>query len=297
MKPVSNKTGKFDTVAIFGIGLLGGSLGLAIQEREMAKRVIGIGRSEAAMEDALELGLVNEATTLPNLKKGLAKANLVILCTPVRHIYEILPAIFDYAPCGCMITDVGSTKSNIVGRGDELARGSGRYFVGSHPMAGGEKSGMRYSRPDLYNKSTCFVTKTPETDLHAFARISAFWTELGSRVVVVRPERHDRLVAVISHLPHMAAVALVRAVAATEEDKNLIRGIIGNGFRDTTRIAASSSAMWEDICADNAAEIRSCARALINELDNVVSQCDADDKAIKKILEEAADYRESLDQR
>jgi prephenate dehydrogenase len=285
----------FDTVALFGIGLLGGSLGLALQKRGLARHVIGIGRSEAAMEDAVELGLVHEATT--DLDKGFARANLVILCTPVRHILQVLPQVVHRVPSGCIITDVGSTKASIVARGNELTRGTGRIFVGSHPMAGSEKSGMRFSRADLYQKSTCFVTKTPETDLHAFAKICALWTALGSRVVITRPERHDRLVAIVSHLPHMAAVALVRAVAATEEDKNLVRGIIGNGFRDTTRIAASSSAMWEDICADNAAEIRSFAEAFSRELEAVMAHCNADGTIMKDILEEASDYRESLDQR
>jgi prephenate dehydrogenase len=285
----------FKEVAILGIGLLGGSLGLAIKERGLAGSVVGIGRSQKTLDEAVRIGIVDRATT--DLGDGLRGADFVILCTPVRHILQNIDDVIDAARAGAIMTDVGSTKGSIVAAGEPAARRSGKFFVGSHPMAGSEKSGMHYSRANLYEDSTCFVTKTPDTDLAAFARVCAFWSALDSRVVIARPERHDHLTAMVSHLPHLVAVALTRAVANSQEDKNLIKGIIGNGFRDTTRIAQGNTSMWDDICADNSNEIGAARKALDQAMQEIVLRCGGVNSDLKVLLEEASDYREFLNNR
>jgi prephenate dehydrogenase len=199
---------------------------------------------------------------------------------------------------GAIVTDVGSTKGTIVALGDDEGARRGRTFVGSHPMAGSEKSGVRHAREDLFEDTTCFVTKTPGTDLAAFARVGEFWHALGARLVVLRPERHDELAALASHLPHVVAVALVSAMAASGEDKNLVKGVIGNGFRDTTRIAAGSTDMWDDICSDNSAAIQRAERLMTAVVERIIAaQRAGDSETLRQVLREAAEYREFLDNR
>ncbi len=165
-------------------------------------------------------------------------------------------------------------------------------------MAGSEKSGVRNARSNFYVDSTCFVTRTTQTDSYAFTKICTLWNALDARLVISRPERHDRLVATISHLPHLVAVALVRAMDQFAEDKNLIKGIIGNGFRDTTRIAAGDSIMWEDICTDNRDEISRARTALEAALTEITTACASDcGDMLRTLLEEASDYRHFLDNR
>lgn len=284
----------FNQISIVGVGLLGGSVGMAALQRKLCNEVVGIGRAQTGLQEAIRQGAITTGTT--DLAGGLANADLVVLCTPVRHIFSILPEVIAAARPGTIITDVGSTKVSIVQLGDSLTRDTGISYVGSHPMAGSEKTGVRHSRADLFEDSTCFVTRTPETDNRAFATICGLWRALGSRLVISRPNRHDSLTAVISHLPHLAAVALVRAVENINEDRNLIRGIIGNGFRDTTRIAAGSSEMWEDICVDNRVEINTARHALEVSLQELMSACETADDCdkLRVMLEQAREYREFL---
>lgn len=285
---------QFKQISIVGVGLLGGSLGMAALEQKIAREVVGIGRTQTGLQEAVRQGAITSGTT--SFREGLKHADLIVLCTPVRNISDVLPEVVAAAQTGAIITDVGSTKASIVARGDEVTRGKGKFFVGSHPMAGSEKSGVRYSRPSLFEETTCFVTRSAETDFNAFSRVCRLWRALGCRLVVSRPERHDTLTAAVSHLPHLAAVALVRAVEKFNEDKNLIRGIIGNGFRDTTRIAAGNSDMWQDICMDNREEITTARAALEKSLNEIMEACQPSDDCdrLKKILEETREFREFL---
>lgn len=285
---------QFKQISIIGVGLLGGSLGMAALQHKLAGEVVGIGRTQTSLQEAERQGAISSGTT--DLNEGVENADLVVLCTPVRNIAEVLPEVVERAPVGAVITDVGSTKASIVARGDEVTRGTGKFFVGSHPMAGSEKSGVRYSRPNLFEEATCFVTRSEETDFKAFSKICGLWRVLGSRLVISRPQRHDTLTAVISHLPHLAAVALVRAVENFYEDKNLVRGIIGNGFRDTTRIAAGNSDMWQDICLENHTEIEIARTALERSFNEIMDACrpGSDCERLHDILESAREFREFL---
>lgn len=287
----------FNRVTILGVGLLGGSLGMALKKHKLANEVLGVGRSMPSLEEARRLEAIDQGTT--SAADAVAQSDLVVLCTPVRHIIDSLPEMISFARPGCIFTDVGSTKGTIVRVGEEAAAAAGCHFVGSHPMAGSEKSGVRHSRENLYADSTCFVTKTPSTNLQAFAKITHLWHELDARVVIARPERHDQLVASISHLPHVMAVALVRAINEFNEDKNLIKGIIGNGFRDTTRIACGDSRMWEDICTDNHVEINRAQEVMQKSLTELMQACGtgAEGTQLRDLLDEACDYRQFMDNR
>lgn len=287
-------TALFGKISIVGVGLLGGSVGMAALKRGLCKEVVGVGRTQTGLQEAERHGAVTRGTT--DLKEGVADADLIILCTPVNHIAQTLPEVVAAAREGAIITDVGSTKNTIVARGDEVTRGTGRFFVGCHPMAGSEKSGVSHGSASLFEGSTCFITRTPETDLAALSRVFRLWKLLGAKLVISRPDRHDTLTSLISHLPHLAAVALVRTVDAFHEDRNLIRGIIGNGFRDTTRVAGGSPEMWDDICTDNRENIRMAQVGLEKALEELMEACAAEPGCdrLKELLAQAREFREFL---
>lgn len=285
----------FRQITVIGVGLLGGSIGLASRQRELCGKVVGVRRHAPSIEEAKRLGAIDEGTT--SVAEGVRDADLVVVCSPVRSIISMLPEVCSLAKPGAIITDVGSTKQSVVQAGEAATADRGCFFVGSHPMAGSEKSGVRFSSDDLYVDSTCFVAKTEATNLPAFARVCMFWHELGSRVVAVRPERHDHLVSMISHLPHLVAVALMLATDAWKEDKNLIKGIIGNGFRDTTRLAAGNVEVWDDICAENGKRITDVLEQFENTIDDIKNAVRDSDAALKQVLELANGYRQFLQNR
>jgi prephenate dehydrogenase len=285
----------FQSLAIYGVGLLGGSIALAAKERKLVETVIGIGRSEESIAQAHELGTIDSYTT--DLESGVADADLVILCTPVRRIIEVLPIVMRHVKKGALVTDVGSTKSSIVEVAEQCRDQWRGTFVGSHPMAGSERSGVFHARSDLFEGATCFVTPTRHTDHAAFSALARWWRALGCRLAIARPQRHDALVALVSHLPHLVAVALVRAVESFNEDQNLVRGIIGNGFRDTTRIACGSAQMWQNICAENSEEIQRACAAFQEIFDKLLAAHVNDPNSLEAHFLAACDYRKSLDER
>ncbi len=289
------KTPFLQKLAIVGVGLLGGSIGLAARERHLAGSILGIGRSEDSLQQAQQVGAIDEYTL--DLVSGVADADFVVLCTPVRHIAQILPTVMAHVKAGAIVTDVGSTKTTIVNVGEDAGASSQGIFIGSHPMAGSEKSGVLHAQARLFEGTNCFITPTAKTPLPALATVAAWWRALGCRLAIARPERHDALVASISHLPHLVAVALVRTVAGTQEDLNLIKGIIGNGFRDTTRIASGSAQMWEDICAENIQQISATIAAFQQNLEELIAAHSDPDGALRRELLAASEFRKSLDER
>lgn len=283
----------FPQITIVGPGLLGSSLGLAARERGLCDKIVGVGRNQTSLDEALRVEGVDTTTT--DLEAGLAEADLVVLCMPICTIVEMLPKIMGACKPGALVTDVGSTKCSIVRTGEKFSKPEGAQFVGCHPMAGSEKFGARFARADLYEKTTCYVTKTEATELLAFARVSALWRALGTRLVVMRPERHDSLAAMVSHLPHMIAVSLMKAIELSGEDKNLVKGIIGNGFRDMTRVAAANTHMWVDIGCDNQSAVREALTLFRDALNDVVdAKGEIREEKLRRLLEDAAEYRDFL---
>ncbi|PKO18123.1 hypothetical protein CVU37_07330 [candidate division BRC1 bacterium HGW-BRC1-1] len=283
----------FPQITIVGPGLLGSSLGLAARERGLCEKIVGVGRNQTSLDDALRVEGVDTTTT--DLEAGLAEADLVVLCMPICTIVQMLPQIMAACKAGALVTDVGSTKCSIVKTGQKFSKPNGAQFVGCHPMAGSEKFGARFARADLYNETTCYVTKTDATDLKAFAQVSALWRALGTRLVVMRPDRHDGLAAMVSHLPHMIAVSMMKAMELSGEDKNLVRGIIGNGFRDMTRVAAANTHMWVDIGCDNQAAVREALSLFKEALNDIVdAKGEICEDKLRGFLEDAAEYRDFL---
>lgn len=235
---------KFDCVTVVGAGLLGASLGLALKARGLAGVVRGVGHRASSLETALRTGAIDEA--FQDTRAAVAGADLIVLCTPVGLILEKLDEIRPVCSPDVLVTDVGSTKS-VICRHAEETWGRPLRFVGSHPMAGSEKFGAGHARADFYEGCRALVTATPETDPEAAERVRALWRAVGATVVDLDPQIHDVLVARTSHIPHVVA-ACVAELAADAGD---VRALVGNGFRDVTRIAEGRPEIWRDICLTN----------------------------------------------
>lgn len=232
----------FHRVSILGVGLLGGSIGLAVKAKLTSCRVVGYGHRAATLEKAVEVGAIDEPATSP--QAAVAGADLVILCTPVSLLGTLLEQIGPSLKPGAIVTDVGSTKRSVVAAGERgLPRGC--HFVGSHPMAGSEKRGVEWARADLFDNATCILTPTSRTDETAVGRVDGFWRTLGMRTVRLSPDDHDRYLADVSHLPHALAAALITMQA------DAALPLCGKGFLDATRIAGGDGALWRDILHDN----------------------------------------------
>jgi prephenate dehydrogenase len=236
---------KFQTIAIVGVGLIGGSIGLAVKKRGLAKTVLGVGRNSLSLDVALERHAIDEACL--DLAPAAARADLVIFCTPVDHIVEQVLAAARFCRPGTLLTDAGSTKAGIVMSLEEhLPEAS---FVGSHPLAGSEKRGPEHADADLFEKRVTVVTRTNRTEADAFERVVEFWQALGSRVIVMDPHDHDRALACTSHLPHLVAAALASTLPPE------LYQLTATGFRDTTRIGAGDPELWSAIFAQNRARL------------------------------------------
>jgi prephenate dehydrogenase len=254
-----------DRLAIVGVGLLGGSLAKAVRAHALAREIVGIGRDRSRMQAALGDGALDRATT--DIAEGVAGAERIVLAAPVLANETLLTRVWQAAPSGAVVTDVGSTKRGIVAAAERLAaRRCEVHFVGSHPMAGSERAGYSVARVDLYQGATVVLTPTETTDSAAAKSIAELWSALGARVVVLDPATHDRAVAAISHLPHVAAWALVDAVVAFEPDA---LQIAARGFKDTTRIAASDPDVWREILVDNREAVQASLRAFRQALDDL----------------------------
>ncbi len=254
-----------ERLAIVGVGLLGGSVAKAVRAQALAREIVGVGRDLARLGPAVRDGALDRATT--DLAEGVAGADRVLLAAPVLANETLLQRVWQAASPGALLTDVGSTKGGIAGAADRLAAGRPEvHFVGSHPMAGSEKSGYAVARVDLFQGATVVVTPTESSDAAAAKGVGEFWAALGARVVVLDPAAHDRAVAAISHLPHVAAWALVDAVARFEPGAF---SIAARGFKDTTRIAASDPEVWREILLDNREAVRGSLAAFRGALDDL----------------------------
>jgi prephenate dehydrogenase len=230
----------WDTVAIVGVGLIGGSIGLALRERGLARRVVGVGRRRESLEKAKSRGCVDEIST--SIAEGVKQASLVVVCTPVESIARQVSEAGEHCPADCVITDAGSTKAEIVAAVQGMKRVP---FVGSHPLAGSEKNGSEAAAADLFDGRVAVVTKTEKSDPVAARTIEEFWQSLGATVLRMSPDEHDAALACTSHLPHLVASALA---AATPEQ---LLPLTATGWQDTTRIAAGDVELWRQIFLAN----------------------------------------------
>jgi prephenate dehydrogenase len=233
-------------LAIVGVGLLGGSVAKAARLGGLARRIVGVGRDPERLRPAVEDGTLDTAVT--DLDAGVREADVILLAAPVLAIEGLLERVWGAAANGALITDVGSTKRNIVRTAERLAVTRPLAFVGSHPLAGSEQAGYRVARADLFRGATVVVTPTEKTELAALKTTTGLWEALGARVTSLDPETHDRTVAAISHLPHLIACALVDGAGRVEPGA---LELAARGFRDTTRIAGGDPDMWTEIFLAN----------------------------------------------
>jgi prephenate dehydrogenase len=273
-------------LSVLGVGLLGGSIGLAVKDRLSQCRVLGYAHRRETLQSAIKLGAIHEGYDDP--LRAVQNADLVVLCTPVGMLGELLDQIIPALSPGAIVTDVGSTKRSVVAHATVAMAGSSARFVGSHPMAGSEKRGVQYSHPDLFEGATCVLTPTASTDLDALSAVETFWKALGMQTVRMSPEEHDRRVADISHLPHALAAALV----AIQEDPSL--ALAGKGFADATRIAAGDGGLWRDIFLDNRDNLRASLARLRASLDEMLACLDPENStALEAWLDAAAAKRDA----
>lgn len=236
----------WDTIAVVGVGLIGGSIGMALRERKLARRVVGIGRRQAGLRKAKRCGAIDESAT--DVARGVAGAELVVVCTPVERIVEHVRRAAAACPPEALITDAGSTKAAIVTALDGTLPKQSSHdvrFVGSHPLAGSEKTGCENASGDLFQDRVCVVTPSRRTPTADYETIAEFWRALGMNVVRMTPAAHDAALAATSHLPHVVASAL----AAATRGKHL--PLAASGWLDTTRIAAADPQLWRQIFLDN----------------------------------------------
>ncbi|HEY5522687.1 MAG TPA: prephenate dehydrogenase/arogenate dehydrogenase family protein [Desulfuromonadaceae bacterium] len=237
-----------ERLAIIGVGLIGGSLVRALREAGAVKSVVGIGRSRANLEEALSLGICDDITQDP--AEGVRGADVVFISVPVCAIPGVVAAIAPFLAPGCIVTDGGSVKTAIVGECEALMP-PGCFFVGGHPIAGTEHTGAAASFATLYRGRRCILTPTERTDATALELVAGLWRLAGADVCFMEPGHHDRIFAEISHLPHMAAYALVHAVGTADVEGENVLSYTAGGFRDFTRIASSDPSMWRDIALMN----------------------------------------------
>jgi len=238
----------FENVTIIGVGLIGGSLARALRRGGLCSHITGCGRSETSLQRAVELGVIDDYHT--DVTAAVADAGLVVLATPLSTTGKLLKAMAPFLKADAVITDVGSAKGVVVAAakqtlGDQLSR-----FVPGHPIAGTERSGVEHSFAELFDDHLVILTPLPENGTETVALVREMWERCGARVVSTDVAHHDRVLAATSHLPHLLAYALVDCLAEMEESEEIFRFAAG-GFRDFTRIASSSPAMWHDICLAN----------------------------------------------
>ena len=281
---------QFKQITLVGVGLLGGSLGLAVKRRGLAGRVVGLVRRPESVAECVDLGVVDVATL--DVALAINDAELIVHCAPISQMRTLTENILPHMKPGTIVTDVGSVKACVADDLEELISDGGGHFVGSHPMAGGEQTGVAHSREDLFDGAAVVVTPTQESDAATVEKVEAFWRALGSRVLSLNPAAHDALVAKSSHLPHVAAAAVATAVLRDGQSAEL-GSVCGPGFRDTTRIASGSPAMWRDIVMENGDNVSGCLEALIQELTAVKASLDAGDKeAIERFFQSAKNARD-----
>ena len=261
----------FRKIAIVGVGLLGGSIGLAVRERKLALEVVGVETNPHSRAEATARGAVEKCTDL--LGMGVAGADLVVLACPVQTIVSELARLAPLLGAHTIVTDVGSVKAPIAEAGLAL----GGAFVPGHPMAGGERGGMELARADLFEGAAWALTPGSQTRPAAVTKIAQLVEGLGARVVTMTPEEHDATVAATSHLPHLLAYAFSATVGASPT-------LEGPSFRDATRVASSDPAFWREICLMNRKPLGDALDRCIGELDAMLKALDAEDGAMLEAL-------------
>ncbi len=277
-------------LAIIGVGLMGGSLGLAAREKGRADQVVGFDRDPVALEQALSLGAITEVAATPG--EAAAYADLTVVAAPVRSIPALVEECAAAEPRPRLISDLGSTKSAIISGLSPLARS---IFIGGHPMCGAEGSGVRYARADLFDGATYFLCTTGAAFPKLYEMLQQFVLELGARPTIIDPVAHDRIMAVVSHLPHVLANVLMQHAGGFEAGGKKALHWVGPSFKDLTRIAGANPAMWRDIFLENRDALSSSLRAVASDIEQFSALLEAgEEPEIAGAIQAAASYRKQL---
>ena len=275
------------------MGLIGGSAALALKKEHVLSigitHIVGVGRTEKSLNTALQLGAIDQAET--NIKAACSDADVILIAAPVAQTKAILQSIKPHLNIKTVITDAGSSKGDILASAREILREQFGQFVGGHPIAGAEKSGVAAAKNDLFFGKNVVLTPTPETNRDAVASVTNFWRSCGANVSEMSAEMHDSIFAAVSHLPHLLAFALVDEIASRPNAEQLF-SFAASGFRDFTRIAASHPEMWRDISLANKSALLSEINAFENELTKLKNLLANEDGAgLKTLFERASKAR------
>lgn len=277
-------------ITLVGVGLLGGSLGLAVRQRGLAKQVDGFVRRPESIGECEKCGAVNRATT--DLRSAVEYADLVVLCTPIAQMRPLAEKMLPALKRDAVVTDVGSVKGSVVEELEPLVAGAGAQFIGSHPMAGAEKMGVSAARGDLFENAVCVVTPTAKSSAKSVRRLEEFWRAVGGKPVRLSPQLHDEFVSRSSHLPHVVAAELANYVLSPVHPKEQAL-LCANGFRDTTRVASGSPEMWRDIALANRKNLARVLGVFIEDLQELqLALENADPKSIQEFFEVAKHRRD-----
>ena len=283
---------RLKTLALVGVGLIGGSLALALRRAGAVTRVVGFDRDRGALEQGAALGVID--TAADSVSEAVKGADLVVIAVPVRAIGPVLHDVALSLEANAVVTDVGSTKEDVVRVAREELRERFARFVPGHPIAGREVSGVESALPELFRGARVVLTPVAETAADAVDTVRLAWESVGAKVVTAEAAEHDRIFAAVSHLPHILAFALVSEIAARRNAQELL-GFAAGGFRDFTRIAASSPEMWRDVSLQN-------REALLAEIDAYAARLavfrelieKGDGKGLERLMAEARSTRQSL---
>ena len=260
------KDSMINKLVIIGVGLIGGSFALSLRKAGLVKHITGLGRSKENLQQALELGIIDEISD--NYSQALNKADLVLLAVPVGQTAEILQKINPHLEPQTIISDVGSTKQNVIAAARSSIPEYFKNFVPAHPIAGAELSGSSAANAELFRDKNLILTPSDETDIDSIESIQTLWKGCGAHTSLMTPYQHDEMLAMTSHLPHILAFTFMNHMLSNSSEKNedTLLNFAGSGFRDFTRIASSSPEMWKDICLANRRLLLQQIRVYQNEL-------------------------------
>ena len=283
---------EINRIVIAGVGLMGGSVGLALKRARFHGRIIGLGRRWSSLKNAVDAGAVDSATL--DYEEALNDADLLVICTAVDVMPSIVEKAVKHIPEGSVLTDVGSTKGQLVAEMEKLVP-DGIHFVGAHPMAGSHKTGVSAADAALFDGSVCILTPTESTNPGAVDLVSELWKRMGAREEIMSPQDHDFLIAAASHLPHAAACALIQVIAGVENQRGKAINFTATGFADATRIAAGDPKIWKGIFLHNADMVSSMLSRLEKEIADIRKALDdRDEQKLMEKLERAKQIKDSI---
>ncbi|NLC11297.1 MAG: prephenate dehydrogenase/arogenate dehydrogenase family protein [Firmicutes bacterium] len=289
----------FKQVVLLGCGLIGGSLARALKDKGVAGAVLGYDHNSKNLGKAVEMGVLDQALRREELvPEG---TDLLIFATPVCATLQLLAQVADSIPPGCLVTDTGSTKKNVMEAFQKHLL-PGMAFVGGHPMAGSEKSGIEAADPQIFQGAAYVLVEGTPSHPCALEKIKKMVRAIGAVPFMLEAEEHDRLVALISHLPHLAAVALTETVRKKGQDERvrlMLLSLAAGGFRDTTRVALGNPGMWKDICLTNSAHIKRALLQLKAEIEQIMYLLEDDagkneGRNLLALFERARDFRSQI---